>query len=480
MTEPTYKKNRDGRYGADSHDKVAGPSGLPPVDIDDDDAIKQLLVNTNADNAEDFSAADEPFDPSFHTYPDLFSERDALNDDILSSPNRRNDDVVDPVDLGLPGEHGFDENMAFADDDTWQQASSTTTADDEQPWWNKASNAGIIEPKSAAPLVSESDEAEEAGADRLRPPTSASARQRLQEDPIAVHAKAAADDSAAAREESEHEHPFAHDSYPDITEFPYLWNRMIAMQKTTRQHIDRLETKIRKTRHLSFAALGLSLITLCVALTAAYLGLKTRADQDAANGALAVYKIQMRDLEEAVNKQKHLLEASVAQPNVLTENETQAEPSAPEGNAPLTDADLVPLDEQSAPAAPRPKAAGANKKPVSSPDRKSKTRPASPARRQAAHRERAPNKTAAKPAAKDGDGKWAVNLGSFRQQEDADRKAEEFRQKRVKIKVSKVEVNGQTWFRVSVPGFKSPHEARTQSEKLKQHLNLDSTWIASY
>ncbi len=72
---------------------------------------------------------------------------------------------------------------------------------------------------------------------------------------------------------------------------------------------------------------------------------------------------------------------------------------------------------------------------------------------------------------------WVVNLVAFKQEWYAQRKATEFDKKGIPAEVIQVEVNGQTWFRLTVKGFKSKSEAAAYAIKVKKILNLSSTWI---
>ncbi len=72
---------------------------------------------------------------------------------------------------------------------------------------------------------------------------------------------------------------------------------------------------------------------------------------------------------------------------------------------------------------------------------------------------------------------WMVNLVAFKQEWYAQRKAAEFDKKGIPAEVIQVEVNGQTWFRLTVKGFKSKSEAAAYAVKVKKILNLSSTWI---
>jgi cell division protein FtsN len=73
---------------------------------------------------------------------------------------------------------------------------------------------------------------------------------------------------------------------------------------------------------------------------------------------------------------------------------------------------------------------------------------------------------------------WAVNLIAFKQDWYAKRKAEEYSAKGVQAKVSKADSKGESWYRLSVDGFKSQYEAAGYAAKVKKSLNLDSVWVA--
>lgn len=73
---------------------------------------------------------------------------------------------------------------------------------------------------------------------------------------------------------------------------------------------------------------------------------------------------------------------------------------------------------------------------------------------------------------------WAVNLVAFKQDWYAKRKAEEYAAKGVPAKVSRVDVKGDVWYRLTVDGFKSKYEAAAYAAKIKKSLNLDSVWVA--
>lgn len=73
---------------------------------------------------------------------------------------------------------------------------------------------------------------------------------------------------------------------------------------------------------------------------------------------------------------------------------------------------------------------------------------------------------------------WQVNLIAFKQDWYAKRKAEEFAGKGVPAKVSRSDGKGETWYRLSVDGFKSQYEAASYAAKIKKSLNLDSVSVS--
>ena len=98
------------------------------------------------------------------------------------------------------------------------------------------------------------------------------------------------------------------------------------------------------------------------------------------------------------------------------------------------------------------------------PVKKAVSKPSAPVRR-------SPPRTTAPSAS------WSVNLISFKQDWYANRKAAEFSRQGVPAKVIPVQVKGETWYRLSVSGFKSRDEASAYAARVKRTHNLDSVWI---
>ncbi|PKM10743.1 MAG: hypothetical protein CVV13_11805 [Gammaproteobacteria bacterium HGW-Gammaproteobacteria-3] len=72
---------------------------------------------------------------------------------------------------------------------------------------------------------------------------------------------------------------------------------------------------------------------------------------------------------------------------------------------------------------------------------------------------------------------WSVNLVSFRQKWYADEKAAEFAKKGLAPKVVAVKVKGETWYRLTVDGFKNKTDASAFAAQARKNFNLDSVWL---
>ncbi|MDO9268819.1 MAG: SPOR domain-containing protein [Methylobacter sp.] len=74
--------------------------------------------------------------------------------------------------------------------------------------------------------------------------------------------------------------------------------------------------------------------------------------------------------------------------------------------------------------------------------------------------------------------KWGVNLVAFKQEWFAKSKAAEFARLGVFAEVIPVREKNTTMYRLRVGGFKSKAEALSNTDRLKQTLNLDSVWVS--
>ncbi len=72
---------------------------------------------------------------------------------------------------------------------------------------------------------------------------------------------------------------------------------------------------------------------------------------------------------------------------------------------------------------------------------------------------------------------WAVNLIAYTQQWYADRKAIEYEQKGVPVKVIKIIQKGTPWYQLRVTGFGRQYEAAAYAAKMKRILNLSSVEV---
>ncbi|MDO9048923.1 MAG: SPOR domain-containing protein [Methylobacter sp.] len=74
--------------------------------------------------------------------------------------------------------------------------------------------------------------------------------------------------------------------------------------------------------------------------------------------------------------------------------------------------------------------------------------------------------------------KWGVNLAAFKQEWFAKSKAAEFARLGVFAEVIPVREKNTTMYRLRVGGFKSKAEAFSNTDRLKETLNLDSVWVS--
>lgn len=74
---------------------------------------------------------------------------------------------------------------------------------------------------------------------------------------------------------------------------------------------------------------------------------------------------------------------------------------------------------------------------------------------------------------------WSVNLISYKEKSYAKTKAAKFVQKGVPVKVTAVDVNNATLYRLKVGGFKNKLDATSYASKIKKSLNLNSVSVDS-
>lgn len=74
--------------------------------------------------------------------------------------------------------------------------------------------------------------------------------------------------------------------------------------------------------------------------------------------------------------------------------------------------------------------------------------------------------------------RWVVNLNSYEQRRDTDKKMEELREKGIPVEMIIVNVGGVRWFRIRVTDFKTKAEAEHYAAKIKETLNSDHAWVS--
>jgi cell division septation protein DedD len=76
-----------------------------------------------------------------------------------------------------------------------------------------------------------------------------------------------------------------------------------------------------------------------------------------------------------------------------------------------------------------------------------------------------------------GSGTWAINLASFQRKVDAERFVIKTNHKGVAAEINQVTVSGKKYWRVQVPGFTSPDEARKKASEIQNKLGFKDIWI---
>ena len=501
MTESTHKKSKDGRYHGKSNDEIIEP--LTNLD-DDEDAIDRLLINTGFDGKEDFLTPGTERDDTFEVYADLAPEADAFCDDeglSATRPTRPDDDIV-PVEIGSPiadiapihYQTAFP-SSASPQDPAAAEKDRFWTPEDDAAEFGEAILAHFIRPNDvdesiepvdlASPLADidpteapvmnstppaypgELFERQPAASIKLEAEPNPIGSGYLDDDaPLTAHPETTAkngDNAPTARDAAALEK----DLSPAITEFPTDWDRLLSLQEDTQQQLMRLEEKARKTGRLACAAFGLSVIALCAALAAGYLNVRTGTEQTRLKELQAVLEENINGLSEELDGYKHAAEDNAEVPSRLADESS----AKPEDTQPTIDAQLPAPESIQTVVKPEPAIAG---KSASAPvQRKTPARHRKPALKTASH------KPAVKPTANETSAHWMVNLASFRHRQDARKKAAEFRQKGIAVKLTKVNISRSTWYRLSVAGFKTRQAASTQSTRLKKLLHLNSTWVAA-
>jgi cell division septation protein DedD len=503
MTELLHKKSKEGRYRAEPNIAEVDPVIEPLTDLDDDeDAIDRLLVNTGFDADDDISVlpavADETL-PIRHAVPpfDAFGE-----DEALAELQPDDDDYVEPVDIGSPladvelapeppydaesvnieAFSGHGERVSAVNERTFSALSDPMSAftgairDDSALPAEKDEAAGPNAPAAsipeavpeesplggtalAAPIPSSGREPEPADIsphpagneaatlDRAQPPVELSF-------PGQSQARAAAFIPAQGI-------PFGEPAYADEA------GRPRSAEEDVRQRIALLEAKGQNTRRLSYAAALLSLAALCAASYLGYLSVQTRAELAKLKDMQSIMQEDLGGLNEKLDNGKQAAEDGAETPSAFTDES----PLKPGDQTAAVRASISPETGPLQAAAP---ASGRAEKISEASVRKPHVLPAKTSALPK------PSKTYRdKPAIAPPGGPWSVNLAAFRQVEDARKKAAEFRQKGVPVKVTKIDLKRATWYRLSVPGFVTKEAASAHSARLKKLLRLNAIWIAA-
>jgi hypothetical protein len=93
-------------------------------------------------------------------------------------------------------------------------------------------------------------------------------------------------------------------------------------------------------------------------------------------------------------------------------------------------------------------------------------------------RQSVPPETPAVPQRRPGKGEWVINLASYTSESFAASKRAEFVKEGVAAEQVETRVDGQTVYRLRVPGFESFREASAEAKTIKSVLGLEDTWIA--
>lgn len=260
----------------------------------------------------------------------------------------------------------------------------------------------------------------------------------------------------------------------DMPSPPTDWNRLLSTLEDTGQHLALLENKARNAERLSYFALGLSVAALCTALTIGYLNVEVRAELSHLMDMTAILEEDVNGLNGKIGGNRSKEEEIDETPGRFSE-----EAESKSKDKPIAIDEPAPTPDQSIQAGIKPAPdAGSKNAPVAALT-VHKAQALSPQSALKSALSKPSASKPAKPAANETGVHWSVNLVSFKQFEDARKKAAEFRRKGVSIKVMKVDIKHATWYRLSVPGFKTREAASKHLTRLKKLLRLDSLWVAA-
>jgi cell division protein FtsN len=509
MTELVNKKSKEGRYRIESNIAEIDPVIEPLTDLDDDeDAIDRLLINTGFDAEEDFPALPPAQGQTLSVHQDPILQLNAFSDDeVLAALQTDDDEYIEPADIGSPiadiesAPAPSPYEATFANTESFLEHEDPVSVDDHKfsAFHNRAAeftaslHDAFASPDNASDPSEPVDiESPVPGADDLAEtsyigsvssedhdelfeqepePNNFSQSHVGGEAPVTAYSKLSDKNSDDDTPEVDIPSP-EKDIALDAPAPPYDWNRLLSMQEDARQQMVRLETRAKNARRLSYAAIALSLAALGAALAVGYLNVQTRAELTKLKDMQSIMEEDMSGLNEKLDSDNQAAEDSTEKPSHLSD-EREAEPE----DKPTAADTPSPPETESIQAKTTPAPTVANKKPSSQSVRKTQALSTKPAMDRALPK---PSKAyLAKPAAGETGGHWSVNLASYRQINDARKKAAEFLQKGVSVKVTKVDIKRATWYRLSVPGFKTKEAASIYSSRLKKLLRLNSIWVAA-
>jgi cell division septation protein DedD len=512
MTESSPKKPKEGRYRVESNIAEIDPVIEPLTDLEDDeDAIDRLLINTGFDVEEDFSEPAEVLilDKSLDVHKDqaLQQFEDFGDDGVLSARQADHDEYIEPAEIGSPvidielvPDPLQEEESIRADAEpfmahydpvsigrtrfsSFDDYTAGFTASTPDPFALPVTEDKLVEPAGPDTIIPDIDLTETGNIgsvslkDHDKPVEQEPENEWLSpidgHSPALTVAKPSSSSESAYGDIAEGVAPSPEkDNRLDVPAPPYERDHVLSMQEGARQQIAQLETKARNSKRLAYAAFGLSLTALCAALTVGYLNAQTRTELTKLKDMLSIVEEDMNGLNEKLGNNTHAAEDGAEMPSQFSGERI----AIPEDKPLAADKLSIPATEpvqSRAPLAP----VIASKYTTAQPTPKRQVLPSKRVINKVSQR---PSTIySAKPAAGRTGIKWSVNLASFRQIGEARKKAAELRQRGVPVRVSKVDIKRATWYRLSVPGFKTKEAASTHSTRLKKMLRLNSIWVAA-
>ncbi|MGJ0483923.1 MAG: SPOR domain-containing protein [Methylomicrobium sp.] len=510
MTEPANKKSKEGRYyRVESNIAEVDPVIEPLTDLDDDeDAIDRLLINTGFDAEEDISLFSAAQTKSLFIPQDPIPQFTAFGDDeMLSALETEDHEAIEPVEIGSPiadvepdpalQRH---ENTSVSDDPICEQDYPVSVDDDHQFSAFRNSTTELTtslhdafaspSPGTRDPIepVAPGSPALDIDLNEAILSGSASSEDHdelIEQEPepdiiLPVHADEAPviTCSALSSKSPDENIPKVDTPYPgkgitvDASASPYDPGLLLSMPEETRQQMARLEARAKNAGRLSYAAIALSLAALSAALTVGYLNLQTRTELTKLKTMQSIIQEDMSGLNEKLDSDNQPAEEGAEKSSYLSDDSK----APPEYRSTAVGAPS-PAETEVIQARATPAQVTAGNHPAERSVRKTQALPAKPAMKTTLPK--SSKGYEAKPAAGGADGHWSVNLASFREIEDARKKAAEFRQKGVAVQVTKIGIKHANWYRLSVPGFKTKEAASTHSTRLKKLLRLSSIWVAA-